>query len=123
MKKTKAALNQEKRFLRLCSEPYREMIRKQRSMTLNDFNRIYYVLVTLDMMDYAIYFAMKLFPGLLIQAADQINVKDEVNDLYYLKEDNLHAEIDKAEIWLQEFWEQMPLASQQKRYRDFFNLQ
>lgn len=123
MKKTKAALNQEKRFLRLCSEPYREMIRKQRSMTLNDINRIYYVLVTLDMMDYAICFAMKLFPGLLIQAADQITVEDEVNDLYYLKEDNLHAEIDKAEIWLQEFWEQMLLASQQKRYRDFFNLQ
>lgn len=53
------------------------MIRKEKIMTLNDFNRIYYVLVTLDMMDYAIYFAMKLFPELLVQAADQITLESQ----------------------------------------------
>lgn len=65
------------RFMRLCSEPYKKMIRKEKIMTLNDFNRIYYVLVTLDMMDYAIYFAMKLFPELLVQAADQITLESQ----------------------------------------------
>lgn len=63
--------------MRLCSEPYKKMIRKEKIMTLNDFNRIYYVLVTLDMMDYAIYFAMKLFPELLVQAADQITLESQ----------------------------------------------
>lgn len=123
MKKTRNIINQEKRFLRLCSEPYKEMIRKERIMTRNDFNRIYYVLVTLDMMDYAIYFAMNIFPELLVQAAEQITIEDEINDLLYSKEDNLYAEMDKAEIWLLEFWEQMPLESQRKNYKEIWELQ
>lgn len=120
MKKTKEAVNQERRFLQLCSEPYKEMIHKEREMTLNDFNRLYYVLVTLDMMDYAIYFSVELFPELLIQAGDKISIEDAIYNLCYSKEDNLYAELDKSQIWLEEFWEQMSLEKQKIKYKEQF---
>lgn len=120
MKKTKEIENQERRFLRLCSDETKEMIKKKRKMTLNDFDRFFYILITLGMMDYAIYFAIELFPELLIQSSDLINERDEVYELYYSQEDNLYAEMDKSQIWLQEFWNQMPLERQQKKYKELF---
>lgn len=120
MKKTKEIVNQERRFFRLCSEEYREMVRKKRKMTLNDFDRIFYVLITLKMTDYAIYFAMQLFSELLTKSNNYISKMNAIYELQYSQEDNLYAEMDKSKVWLQEFWEQMPLESQKKKYRDIF---
>lgn len=115
-------MNQEKRFFRLCNNSYREMIEKKRPMTLNDFDRIYYVLITLGMVDYAIYFSLELFPELLIRSSEQENERDKIYKLHYSQDDNLYAEMDKCQIWLQEFLNQMPLESQRKRYVKFWSL-
>ncbi len=92
MKKAREIVNQEKRFFRLCSNPYREMIQKKRPMTLNDFDRIYYDLITLGMMDYAIYFSLEL----LIGSSKQENERDKIYKLHYSQGDNLYAEMDKC---------------------------
>lgn len=49
MKKTKVIINEERRFLRLCSQEYKEKIQKKKAMSLNDFNRLYCVLTILQM--------------------------------------------------------------------------
>ena len=40
MKKTKEMINEERKLLRLCSQSYKDMIRKKKVMTVNDFNLI-----------------------------------------------------------------------------------
>lgn len=116
MKKTKEMINEERRLLRLCSQPYKEMIRKKRKMTLNDFNRFYCVLITLQMEDYAAYFCVKLFPELLSQIEYE-NERRHTDDKLFSVDDNIYAYVDQYENWLYEFWDQMPLQSQKRKYQ------
>lgn len=121
MKKTKVIINEEKRFLRLCSQEYKEKIQKKKAMSLNDFNRLYCALTTLQMDYYAMYFGIQLFPELLEQASDEIERDD--TDEWFSKEDNLYAYLEQYQQYLYEFWNQMPLKSQRKKYRDLFGIE
>lgn len=116
MKKTKEMINEERRLLRLCSQPYKDMIHKKRKMTLNDFNRFHFVLTTLRMEDYAAYFSVKLFPELLSQVECE-NKRRHTEDKLFSVDDNIYAYVDQYENWLHEFWEQMPLQSQKRKYQ------
>ena len=123
MKKTREIINEERRFLRLCSQAYKEKIQKKRDMTLNDFNRFHCVLKTLRMCNYSMYFCIKLFPELLRQAADEEEWKRKNMDILFPGEDNIYAYADQYQKWLCEFWEQMPLESQRKKYKDLFGVE
>lgn len=120
MKKTRAILNEERKFLRLCGQEYKEKIQKKKQMSLNDFNRFYCVLTTLQMDYYAMYFGMQLFPELLEQASDEMESED--TDEWFSREDNIYAYLDQYQRYLYEFWNQMPLKSQRKKYRDLFGI-
>lgn len=120
MKKTKVIINEERRFLRLCSQEYKEKIQKKRAMSLNDFNRLYCVLTTLQMDYYAMYLGMQSFSELLERAADEIE-RNPVDE-WFAKEDNLYAYLDQYQRYLYEFWKQMPLESQRKKYRNLFGI-
>ena len=122
MKKTKEIVNEERRFLRLCSQSYRDKIQKKCEMTLNDFNRFHCVLTTLRMCDYSFYFCIKLFPEFLRQSAIEQEWKRKNMDVLFPKEDNIYAYVDQYQQWFYEFWEQMPLESQRKKYKDLFGV-
>ena len=122
MKKTKEMINEERKLLRLCSQSYKDMIRKKKVMTVNDFNRFLCVITTLGLGAYEVYFSNQMFPELLKQLADESEwIKREV-DLYFRSEDNLYAYVDQYNQYLLEFVEQMPLESQRKRYKEIFKL-
>ena len=57
MKKTKEMINEERKLLRLCSQSYKDMIRKKKVMTVNDFNRFLCVITTLGLGAYEVYFS------------------------------------------------------------------
>ncbi len=122
MKKTKEIINEEQKFLRLCSQRYKDKIRKNDEMTLNDFNRFVCVLMTLQMENYVTYFCMELFPELLNQVANESERKRKQEDIFYLLEDNAYAYLEQHQRWLKEFLEQMPLVSQKRKYSDLFGL-
>ena len=70
MKKTKEMINEERKLLRLCSQSYKDMIRKKKAMTVNDFNRFLCVITTLGLGAYEVYFSNQMFPELLKQLSD-----------------------------------------------------
>lgn len=91
-------------------------------MISQDFNRFYCVLTTLRMGNYAVYFCIKLFPELLSQVAEEEERKIKVVDRLFSDEDNLYAYVDLYQQWLCEFWQQMPLESQKRKYKDLFGI-
>ena len=123
MEKTEAVIYEEQRFLQLCGQSYKDKIQKKQEMTLNDFNRIYCVLMTLEMSNYAIYFAMELFPELLNQSVEERKWIREKEDMLFSAEDNLYAYLDQYQQWLYEFWNQMPLEAQKEKYKEVFGIE
>lgn len=119
MRKSKKIRNEEKRFLRLCSKPYRDMVQGKKQMQVNDFEKICYVLTRLDMLDYMMFFAFR-YKGLMFQSIEEMDRHDEEYAKWYSLEDNRYAKMDKCQCWLEEFWKQMPLERQRKKYRDLF---
>lgn len=122
MKKTKEILSEEQKFLRLCGQVYKDKIKKKRQMTLNDFNRFVCVLMTLQMENYVTYFCVKLFPELLNQVVDESERKRKQEDIFYSAEDNAYVYLEQHQRWLKEFFEQMPLVSQKRKYSKLFGL-
>ena len=122
MRKTKEMINEERKLLRLCSQSYKDMIRKKKLMTVNDFNRFLCVITTMGLDAYDVYFSTQMFPELLKQLSDECEQKKGKVDLYFSSEDNLYAYIDQYEQYLLEFLEQMPLESQKKKYKEIFKI-
>lgn len=122
MKKTKEMINEERRLLRLCSQSNKDMIRKKKVMTVNDFNRFLCVITTLKLEAYDIYFSTQMFPELLKQLSDENEQRKGKIDLYFRSEDNLYAYVDSYDHYLMEFLEQMPLESQKKKYKEIFRI-
>ena len=122
MKKTKEMINEERRLLRLCSQSYKDMIRKKKVMTVNDFNRFLCVITTLKLEAYDIYFSTQMFPELLKQLSDENDKRKCKIDLYFRSEDNLYAYVDSYNQYLSEFFEQMPLELQKKKYKELFRI-
>lgn len=120
MEKTKELIKEERKFLRLCSQPYKDMIHKKREMPLRDFEVISYAIMVLDLLDYYMYFAGYLFKDLLD--------KEEILDKKFEEEWVLAKDMDYYGDWEVEkfkemqriFWEQMPLESQREKYREIF---
>ena len=115
-------INEERKLLRLCSQSYKDMIRKKKVMTVNDFNRFLCVITTLGLGVYEVYFSNQMFPELLKQLADLNEQRKQKIDVLFLPEDNLYAYADQYDQCLLEFIEQMPLESQKKRYKEIFKL-
>mgnify|MGYP006923267729 FL=1 len=122
MKKTKEMINEERKLLRLCSQSYKDMIRKKKLMTVNDFNRFLCVVTTLGLGAYEVYFSNQMFPELLKQLSDESERRKRKIDLYFRSEDNLYAYVDSYNQYLLEFLEQMPLESQKKKYKEIFKI-
>ena len=122
MKKTKEIINEERKLLRLCSQSYKDMIRKKKVMTINDFNRFLCVITTLDLGAYEVYFSNQMFQELLKQLADVKEQRKQKIDVLFLPEDNLYAYVDQYDQYLLEFIKQMPLESQKKRYKEIFKI-
>ena len=118
MKKTTEVLSEERKFLRLCGKRYKDLIRKKIDMTLNDFKRIQCVLIALGLHSYEVYFSVKLFPQFLNIVADEYEKSSIYEREYFSREDNIYASMDQYKRYLHEFWEQMPLESQKKKYRE-----
>lgn len=117
--RTKEVERQEKIFLELCSEPYKEMVQGKREMSINDFERLRYAISALDLFDYCIYFSFH-YEELSAKAAEKEELLKKVYDSHYSDGDNFYAKKDKWDIWLKEFWEQIPLESQKKKYKARF---
>ena len=115
-------INEERKLLRLCSQSYKDMIRKKKVMTVNDFNRFLCVITTLGLGAYEVYFSNQMFPELLKQLADVNEQRKQKIDVLFLPEDNLYAYADQYDQYLLEFIEQMPLESQKKRYKEIFKI-
>ena len=122
MKKTKEMISEERKLLRLCSQSYKDMIRKKKVMTVNDFNRFLCVITTLELGAYEVYFSNQMFPELLKQLSDVNEQRKKKIDVLFLPEDNLYAYADQYDQYLLEFIEQMPLESQKKRYKEIFKI-
>ena len=122
MKKTKEMISEEQKLLRLCSQSYKDMIRKKKVMTVNDFNRFLCVITTLGLEAYEVYFSNQMFPELLNQLADVNEQRKQKIDVLFLPEDNLYAYADQYDQYLLEFIKQMPLESQKKRYKEIFKI-
>ena len=122
MKKTKEMINEERKLLRLSSQSYKDMIRKKKVMTVNDFNRFLCVITTLGLGAYEVYFSNQMFPELLKQLSDVNEQRKQKIDVLFLPEDNLYAYAEQYDQYLLEFIEQMPLESQKKRYKEIFKL-
>ena len=91
MKKTKEMISEEQKLLRLCSQSYKDMIRKKKVMTVNDFNRFLCVITTMGLEAYDVYFSTQMFPELLKQLTDENEQKNKKVDLHFSSEDNLYA--------------------------------
>ena len=76
--RTKEAERQEKIFLELCSEPYKEMVQGKREMSINDFERLRYAISALDLFDYCIYFSFH-YEELSAKAAEKEELFGEVD--------------------------------------------
>lgn len=88
-------------------------------MTLNDLDRICYAIIQLELFAYYIYFTFH-FEELHRRSMAEEDKRNTENEILYPHIDNLYAKMDKWETWLREFWEQMPLESQKRRYRELF---
>ena len=119
MKKSKETIREERKFLRLCGRQYKEMVQGKREMTVNDFNRICCAITRLNLFDYYIHFTSR-FGSLFNQSLEEADRREAEYALLYSKRDNLYAEMDTCQTWLREFWEQIPLEGQKKRYRELF---
>ena len=122
MKKTKEMISEERKLLRLCSQSYKDMIRKKKVMTVNDFHRFLCVITTLGLGAYEVYFSNQMFPELLKQLSDEYEQRKQKIDVLFLPEDNLYAYVDSYNQYLLEFLEQMPLESQKKKYKEIFKI-
>lgn len=122
MKKTKQIICEERKFLRLCSEPYKDMIRRRREMPLEYFLIICSALSELELKEYFAYFIGDLFSDLLNQWSE---LDEKIQEDYDLEESwdyDLHLTREENRNMLRKFWEQLPLESQKKKYRTVFDI-
>lgn len=109
-------VEKEKRlFLSLCSEPDAKMIQGESPMSVEDFDRIHYLIATLGLDSYSIYFAMT-HEDLLNAVAD--NIEEEMkNGTAHVKRNIL-----TQEGWIQDFLSQLPSEKCRKYIREIFSL-
>lgn len=118
VKKRLLKVNEEKEkylFLALCPQSDRELIQNKKGITLEDFDRISYLLYKLGLNCYEIRFQME-HKDLLQQLGEQIKSEVE-NDTV-----DIAKELMKHEQWLNDFIRQLPTPHMQKCLQQLFQI-
>ncbi|BFQ96367.1 hypothetical protein DSH65_14505 [Enterococcus faecalis] len=111
---------EESTFLSLCSPHDRDLLTGRAEMTLQDFERITYLIMTLGFSVYA-HNLHKQYMDFTIQLTEQIDREHEIladYPNYYLDE----QVFEKCQRWIDDFCNHIP-ADKQKYYRDKLNAQ
>lgn len=116
LKKTKEIRKEEKAFLRICGESYRKKIMKREAFSMNEFQKLLYVITTLKLWDYMNYFLLEVYLQEMIALGDHLLSEPEEEN----SENWLYAKKDCQQRWLREFWEQIPLEAMKEQYRELF---
>ena len=116
MQKTKEIRKEEKAFLRLCGETYRKKIMKREAFSMNEFQKLLFVITTLELWDYMNYFLLEVYPQEMIALGDYLLSEPKEEN----SENWLYAKKDCHQRWLREFWEQIPLEAKKEQYRELF---
>lgn len=117
-------ISEEQKFLRLCGDEYKQKIKKQSTMSLQDFQKFTYLIDYLEFSEYNLYFCMEMFPDLLRRVDTDVE-SDYWNDEYDIEFSDytrLDVLINECDMWLEEFCNQMPLENQRKKYRQLFDI-
>lgn len=124
MKKTKEVISEERKFLRLCGDEYKQKIKKKAPMSLQDFQKFTYLIDSMGFDNYSLYFCMEMFPDLLSKAYIAIELMDWNKESVMDSSDCFSSDlfVDECNMWLDEFCNQMPLESQKKKYRLLFDI-
>ena len=116
LQKTIEIRKEEKVFLRLCGESYRMKIMKREAFSLNEFQKLLYVITTLKLWNYMNYFLLEVYLQEMIALGDYLLSEPEEDNF----ENSLYAKKDCHVRWLREFWEQIPLKAKKEQYRELF---
>ena len=116
LQKTKEIRKEEKVFLRLCGALYRQKIMKREALSMNEFQKLLYVITTLKLWDYMNYFLLEVYLQEMIALGDYLLLEPEEEN----SENWLYAKKDCQQRWLREFWEQIPLEAKKEQYRELF---
>ena len=116
LQKTKEIMKEEKVFLRLCGELYRQKIMKREAFSINEFQKLLFVITTLELWNYMNYFLLEVYPQEMIVLGDYLLSKPEEEN----SKNGLYAKKDCQQRWLREFWEQIPVEAQKEMYKDIF---
>lgn len=107
------AKKEQKKFFSLCSRSDHDKLIGKEPMTIEDFERITYLLKVLELEEYELYVAMK-FEKQLTTYAD-IQAWLDAGD-YSLDEERYSVEVEQAEQWLREFCMQIPHERTRMKY-------
>ena len=122
MKKSKEVIREERKFIRLCSQSYKDMIHKRKKMTMEDFNIICHGILMLELNEYYIYF-LGLFQDFVVKHTFADEKQEELDAMFEDMGHNwetYYVDMFEVEELSRKFWEQMPLESQKKKYRELF---
>lgn len=111
---------EESTFLSLCSPHDRDLLTGHEEMTLQDFERITYLTMALDYVEYSIDLHNRYidFTNKLAEQLERENLALTDYPAYYLDEDTA----EKYQKWIDDFCNHIP-ADKQKYYRDKLNTQ
>jgi len=114
MKQSKQSEKEESTFLSLCSPQDYDLLTETAMMKLQDFERITYLTMALDFIEYTIvlYERYMDFTTKLSEKLDRENEILKEYPTYYIDE---HAE-EKCQQWIDDFCNHIP-ANKQKYYR------
>lgn len=116
LQKTKEISKEEKVFLRLCGESYRQKIMNREVLSMNEFQKLLFVITTLELWDYMNYFLLEIYPQEMLTLGGYLLSEPKEENL----ENWLYAKKDCQQRWLREFWEQIPVEYQKNKYRQIF---
>lgn len=102
-------------FLALCSPKDAEIILGKRFPSLEEFERISYLLDMMGLSDYGIFFQMK-YDSLLDKVAKQIETEIETDSV------DIEREWTKYEAWLEAFLSQLPTDKIRHYVRQVFDV-
>lgn len=106
---------EKKLFLSLCSEEDRKKLTKEKEMSLHDFLRISHILMSIDLIFYAVEL-IEIFPELSKQKKEMEKRREEISVDYpdYCEDEGFN---DKADTWLLDFCNQIQDEKQRAKFK------
>lgn len=107
---------QEREFLSFCGSHDRDLITGKAVMRLTDFNRLTYLMATLDYFDCMILMYQR-FPNLYVQSVEQSRRQGRILEEYpeYFEDEGI---IDDFDRWMEEFLIHIPVAKRTEHVRE-----